>query len=105
MVQDSEENRKNAFVLSALFDILIPIEEHNRLRTWDFFHFHTSVPCFLRLFALGNVMPACALHADRPPPHSPPLHSGDAVSPIAKAEKTTGLPLSCSKKHPLPLNG
>jgi hypothetical protein len=36
--------------------------------------------------------------------HSPPLHSGDAVSPIAKAKKTTRLPLSCSKKHPLSLN-
>jgi hypothetical protein len=32
------------------------------------------------------------------------LRSGNAVSPIAKAKKTTGLPLSCSKKHPLPVN-
>jgi hypothetical protein len=40
-----------------------------------------------------------------PPPHSPPLHSGDAVSPIAKAKKTAGLPLTCSKKHLLSVNG
>jgi hypothetical protein len=37
------------------------------------------------------------------PPHSPPLHSGSAVSSGPKAKKTTGLPLSRSKKHHLPV--
>jgi hypothetical protein len=40
-----------------------------------------------------------------PPPHSPALRSGDAVSPEAKAKKLKGLPLSSFKKHPLPVNG
>jgi len=40
-----------------------------------------------------------------PPPRSPSLRSGAGVSPTAKAGKTTGLPLNCSKKYPLPVNG
>jgi hypothetical protein len=59
-------------------------------------HFSHFSPLFSEAFALGDVLP---------PPHSPMLRFGDAVSPIAKAKKTTGLPLSCSKKHPLPVNG
>jgi hypothetical protein len=61
-----------------------------------FFSLSHFSPLFSEAFALGDVMP---------PPHSPPLHSGAAVSPIAKAKKTTGLPLNSSKKCPMPVKG
>ena len=35
-----------------------------------------------------------------PPPHSPALRFGDAVSPIAKAKKTTGISVKLFKETP-----
>jgi hypothetical protein len=53
----------------------------NQSQTGDIsFYFHTSAPCFPRLLLWGMFCPLT---------HSPTLRSGDAVSPIAKAKKTT----------------
>ena len=70
----------------------------NRSQEGDIsFHFHHSAPCFLKAFDMGDVLP---------PLHSPyAALKANAVSPTAKAGKTTGLPLNCSKKYPLPVNG
>ena len=46
-------------------------------------------PLFSRAFALGDVLP---------PLHSPALRSGDAVSPTAKAKKTTGASVKLFKE-------
>jgi len=40
-----------------------------------------------------------------PPLHSPALRSGDAVSPTAKAEKTTGSSVKLFKEISPPVNG
>ena len=61
------------------------------------FHFHHSAPCFLEAFDMGDVLS--------------PLHSPYAAlkamqfPPQQKPGKLQGLPLNCSKKYPLPVNG
>ena len=54
-----------------------------------FFSLHTSAPCFLKAFDMGDVLS---------PLYSPALRSGDAVSPTAKAEKTTGASVKLFKE-------
>jgi len=62
----------------------------DRSRAGDIsFHFHHSAPCFLKAFDMGDVLP---------PLHSPALRSGDAVSPTAKAKKTTGASVKLFKE-------
>jgi hypothetical protein len=46
-------------------------------------------PLFSGAFALGDILPL---------PHSPTLSSGDAVSPKAKAKKTTGASVKLFKE-------
>ena len=61
-----------------------------------FFSLNTSAPCFLKAFDMGESCPLPVLLRFAQEPGFPPQQ---------KPRKLRGLPLNCSKKYPLPVNG